>query len=64
MKEKRLSRFCFVALGFLVVSVNFYAQIAAKNSLRLEGSRQIIAGAKRWAKNGRSGPVGYFLPAT
>src|SRR5258706_4282114 len=45
--EKQILKFGFVALSLLVVGVNAYAQISCNKTLRNEGTRQIISGAKR-----------------
>lgn len=56
--KKHLLKFGFVALSLLVIAVNTYAQVADKKSLTLEGARQIIAGAKEYArKNNAPGAV-------
>lgn len=47
--KKQLLKFSFVALSLLVVGVNTYAQFTNKRTLKLEGTRQIIALAKRCA---------------
>ena len=48
----------FIALSLLVISINTYAQITDKKTLTLEGARQVIAGAKDYArKNNAPGGV-------
>ena len=47
--KKQLLKFSFVALSLLVVGVNTYAQFTGNKTLKNEGTRQIIAGARRIA---------------
>ena len=47
--KKQLSKISFLALSFLVIGVNAYAQVTHNKTLKLEGTRQIIAGARRSA---------------
>ena len=56
--KQHLFKLGFIALSFLVISINSYAQITDKKSLTLEGARQVIAGAKEYArKNNAPGGV-------
>ena len=56
--KQHLLKLGFIALSFLVISINTYAQITDKKSLTLEGARQVIAGAKEYArKNNAPGGV-------
>ena len=56
--KKHLLKLGFIALSFLVISINSYAQITDKKTLTLEGARQVIAGAKEYArKNNAPGGV-------
>jgi hypothetical protein len=47
--KKQLSKVSFLLLSFVVISVNAYAQATHNRSLKIEGTRQIIAGARRSA---------------
>ena len=56
--KQHLLKLGFIALIFLVISINTYAQITDKKTLTLEGARQVIAGAKEYArKNNAPGGV-------
>ena len=56
--KQHLLKLGFIALSFLVISINNYAQITDKKTLTLEGARQVIAGAKEYArKNNAPGGV-------
>ncbi len=56
--KKHLLNLGFIALNLLVISINTYAQITDKKTLTLEGARQVIAGAKEYArKNNAPGGV-------
>ncbi len=56
--KKHLSKFVFLTFGFMFICINSYAQIKDKKTLTLEGARQVIAGAKEYArKNNAPGGV-------
>lgn len=56
--KKHLSKFVFLTFGFMFICINNYAQIKDKKTLTLEGARQVIAGAKEYArKNNAPGGV-------